>query len=382
MTQDRSDAVLDKIVSSPRLLERMAQRMRDAGLLILASPASGEDALARMRSDLAGIGFTVLKDAMMHDLPPPGPDRVPTMCLGLVDVETTSRDKTQGRIIQMTIHKLLADEKGPISLVEDGVLDLFNDPGEPIPREITVLTGITDAMVKGKRIDIGAVDAFCADIDRFVAHNARFDYGFIEYHMPDSVMVRKPWFCTFQDVRWEDRGIFNRTLGNIMKAKGYSFKEHDSLCDTRALAFIMAAPDPVPSGRSVFEEMVATAGDPAFLVIARNSPFNRNPILKNHGFIFNNKEDQHGIRFIDTWFKPIDRHNAEETAAVLREVFGNDRRLPVIRTGLMERFSAKKPPAETAVEFDTADPLALFGAPARGMDLLVEDDSPGQGSLI
>ncbi len=57
------------------------------------------------------------------------------------------------------------------------------DPGVPIPPVIQALTGITDAMVRGaptfRSIAIEVADRLADCV--FVAHNARFDYGFLKH---------------------------------------------------------------------------------------------------------------------------------------------------------------------------------------------------------
>jgi len=71
-------------------------------------------------------------------------------------------------------------------LFSDGVpVDTFNeliDPGRPIPRGATQIHGITDEMVSGKP-QIGDVlprfADFCVNLP-LVAHNARFDFKFID----------------------------------------------------------------------------------------------------------------------------------------------------------------------------------------------------------
>jgi DNA polymerase III subunit epsilon len=50
----------------------------------------------------------------------------------------------------------------------------------PIPAEITDLTGITDEMVLGHPIESEAVAAFAADAAIIIAHNANFDRKFVE----------------------------------------------------------------------------------------------------------------------------------------------------------------------------------------------------------
>jgi DNA polymerase-3 subunit epsilon len=68
---------------------------------------------------------------------------------------------------------------GRIASVSDR-FSAFDEPSIPIPPEITVITGITDEMVAGHRIDEAAVDAFVDDAVIVIAHNAGFDRKFSE----------------------------------------------------------------------------------------------------------------------------------------------------------------------------------------------------------
>jgi DNA polymerase III epsilon subunit-like protein len=52
-----------------------------------------------------------------------------------------------------------------------GAWDWLEDPGIPIPPEITRLTGITDQMVAGHRIDDDAVTGLLAEVVLVIAHN-------------------------------------------------------------------------------------------------------------------------------------------------------------------------------------------------------------------
>ena len=67
--------------------------------------------------------------------------------------------------------------------VGDGV-SFLEDPHCPIPDAITELTGITEEMVRGKRIDDARVAALLAEASLIVAHNASFDRPFIERRLP------------------------------------------------------------------------------------------------------------------------------------------------------------------------------------------------------
>lgn len=92
-----------------------------------------------------------------------------------IDVETTGTKPLEDRITEVAIIRFSAN--GNVEAWQSLV-----NPGIPIPAEIQALTGITNAMVRDapsyfdvredvRRLLEGAV---------FVAHNARFDYGFIK----------------------------------------------------------------------------------------------------------------------------------------------------------------------------------------------------------
>jgi DNA polymerase III subunit epsilon len=61
----------------------------------------------------------------------------------------------------------------------------LNEPANWIPAEITPLTGITNEMVAGKRIDAAVVSIFVTDANIIIAHNANFDRKFAERYWPE-----------------------------------------------------------------------------------------------------------------------------------------------------------------------------------------------------
>lgn len=93
-----------------------------------------------------------------------------------VDVETTGMQPRDDRLTEIAI--LRYDTAGRIEQWSSLV-----NPGVPIPPDIQAMTGITPAMVR----NAPAFDAVVAIVGRllegavFVAHNARFDYGFIKH---------------------------------------------------------------------------------------------------------------------------------------------------------------------------------------------------------
>ncbi len=90
------------------------------------------------------------------------------------DIETTGLSNRTCKIIEIGAVKVKCGE------VIDR-MDIFVDPEEPIPEEITRLTSITDEMVKDAPKEREAVEKFLlfAGDSMLIAHNAAFDIGFI-----------------------------------------------------------------------------------------------------------------------------------------------------------------------------------------------------------
>ena len=95
-----------------------------------------------------------------------------TFCV--LDLETTGGNRTDDMITEIGVVKVRAGECL-------GTFHTLVNPGRAIPPQITVLTGLTDAVVyRAPRIEtvLGSLMDFLGDAV-FVAHNASFDLGFV-----------------------------------------------------------------------------------------------------------------------------------------------------------------------------------------------------------
>jgi DNA polymerase-3 subunit epsilon len=95
-----------------------------------------------------------------------------TFCV--LDLETTGGNRTDDMITEIGVVKV----RGGECL---GTFHTLVNPGRAIPPQITVLTGLTDAVVRtAPRIEtvLGTLRDFLGDAV-FVAHNASFDLGFV-----------------------------------------------------------------------------------------------------------------------------------------------------------------------------------------------------------
>jgi DNA polymerase-3 subunit epsilon len=110
-----------------------------------------------------------------------------TMDYGLVlDVETTGIDPIKDKIIEIGILEFAVDgaetsHEGHSSVPH--VIQCYSgleDPGTPISAEITKITGLSDALVKNRRIDWPLVRDMAERASVIIAHNADFDRKFVQ----------------------------------------------------------------------------------------------------------------------------------------------------------------------------------------------------------
>ena len=101
--------------------------------------------------------------------------------VAFVDLETTGTRATQDRITEVGIVRVDADAAGGAPRVHEW--SSLVDPGMPIPAVIQALTGITDAMVAGAPAFSSVAQEIAERLSDcvFVAHNARFDHGFLKH---------------------------------------------------------------------------------------------------------------------------------------------------------------------------------------------------------
>ena len=102
--------------------------------------------------------------------------------LAFVDLETTGTGAATDAITEIGIVRVEADPEGVANPRITEWSTLVN-PGMPIPPEIQALTGITNAMVRDAPPFSRIADEVAARTAGalFVAHNARYDYGFLKH---------------------------------------------------------------------------------------------------------------------------------------------------------------------------------------------------------
>lgn len=158
----------------------------------------------------------------------------------LVDTETTGSSAHSHRVIELAT----------VSVRDGAIVGRFEtliDPGVSVPSFITQLTGISTPMLRGAPAPLEAwrawhrylVEAHGPTAAHFVAHNAPFDWGFmqaeyarLERHWPFSTR-----YCTVQLARHCLPALPSRSLESLIRHFGLQVDaRHRALADAEATA--------------------------------------------------------------------------------------------------------------------------------------------------
>jgi len=186
-----------------------------------------------------------------------------------VDLETTGASPASARIIEVGI---VTASGGTL---ESEWSTLVN-PGAPIPRTIQHFTGITDEMVRDAPYfeDVADEVLACLSGRVFIAHNARFDHGFLRRELGRigrKLSVRV--VCTVRLSRRLDREAREHNLDAVIDRYGLACdRRHRALPDAQALWQLWTA---LP-GRHAREEIDCALDE---IIHARVVPAHLSPAL-------------------------------------------------------------------------------------------------------
>ena len=222
---------------------------------------------------------TELKNITLKQYDPPAPELLITdqecISIAFLDTETTGVNKASDKIIELAL-KVVKFEKASGKIVSiDIEYESFNDPGEEISQEITILTGINDEMVEGQSIDWERVDAILKDAEIVVAHNAGFDRAFVDRY--SSVSPDKIWACSMQDIDWLGRGFTSSKQELLCYWHGFYFDAHRAMNDVDALIHLLTHPSYETERPLV--ELIENSQKPTYVIFATN--FNYDPVKKD-----------------------------------------------------------------------------------------------------
>jgi DNA polymerase-3 subunit epsilon len=200
-----------------------------------------------------------------------------------LDVETTGVDPAADTIIELAMVPFEYSADGRIFAVGQAFQGL-NDPGRPLPAEITLLTGITDEMVRGHRLDPAEVAEFLNGTQLVIAHNAAFDRVFFENFFPALQDLR--WACSLREVPWSEYGVEGHKLEYIAYRAGVFFEGHRAEVDCHVALPALALTWP-GRARPALADLRENALAASIQLWAVNSPFESKDLLKARGYRWN-----------------------------------------------------------------------------------------------
>lgn len=251
-----------------------------------------------------------------------------------VDVETTGLDWRNDEIIELAMIPFRYGLDGRIYEIGEAFQGL-RQPAGPITAQITALTGITDAMVAGKTIDVEAVAAAAAPAALVIAHNAAFDRRFLERFC--AVFATKPWACSMSQVDWAAEGHEGVKLAWLAAGAGFFYDRHRAVNDCAAAIELLALDLP-RSGGPTLAALLQSARTPSWRVWAQNAPFAMKDKLKARGYRWNG-DDAVPAR---CWYVDVAEADKDTELLFLRqEIYGGEIDLLVRRIDAYDRFSER-----------------------------------------
>ncbi|WP_293811273.1 3'-5' exonuclease [uncultured Bosea sp.] len=287
---------------------------------------------AALRLEQSG-DYRILRRVVPRPIIPRSESLFPNLA-ALVDVETTGFDHSRDEVIEIGAVTFTYDDAGVIGDVV-GVYGSFQEPSFPIPPEITRITGITDEMVSGHKIDTAALDLIIADADLVIAHKASFDRTFCEKLTPS--FVRKPWACSVEEIDWKERGFEGSKLAYLASQSGFFYLKHRATSDCQALLEVLDKSADMDA-QTPFAELLRASARTRVRVYAQGTPFDLKEILKAKGYRWSDGSDGRP----KAWWIEVDEEALEDQRCFLRtEIYRRSQLEPLTtRLTAFERWRA------------------------------------------
>jgi DNA polymerase III subunit epsilon len=204
--------------------------------------------------------------------------RTDELCVCVLDCETTGTNHETDRIIELAVQRIYVAADGSVAMTGKP-RSWLEDPEMPIPAEVSRITGLTDADVKGKTIGQGEAHGIISSADAVLSHNARFDRPFVEKRLGLSGLA---WICSLNDLDWREWGFEGRSLSQLLCQCGWFYEAHRAAADVNALLHLLD--HRLGTGGTVLKELVERARRPSWIVDAVGAPFSARSVLKARGY--------------------------------------------------------------------------------------------------
>jgi len=257
-----------------------------------------------------------------------------------IDTETTGLNHAEDKIIELGI---VAFEYNPMTAEIIRITERYNgfeDPGCPLQKEITEITGITDEMVAGQSFDNERVKAIEDKAVLVIAHSAAFDRKFVEARYP--VFAQLPWACTVSQIDWSAKErISSRSLEYLLyKCGGYFINAHRALDDAEGVLGLLLGTFPVTE-TPIFKSLLEKSVEMTAKISAIGAPFDKKDVLKQRGYRWFDGANN-GCK---GWCTSVPQHlEQDELSYLAKEIYpgGNTEGVVISRIDAYARFSVRE----------------------------------------
>jgi DNA polymerase III subunit epsilon len=263
----------------------------------------------------------------------------PLTRIGLcLDTETTGLNQTEDKIIELGIVAFEYESAtGEIIRIVERY-NGFEDPGQPLAKEIIEITGITDDMVRDQQFDNDTVARLAEQASLVIAHNAAFDRPFVEQRFPE--FKRVPWACTVTQIDWQSERLQARSLEYLLFKFGWCINAHRALDDAEGVLGLLLETLPI-SGQPVFKMLMENSFESITKIYAVNAPFDKKDLLKQRGYRWS--DGSNGIPKC-WWISIPESRDQEEFSYLATEIYpgGRTDSVEMKRVSPVDRFSVRE----------------------------------------
>lgn len=258
-------------------------------------------------------------------------DNVEKLTGVFLDIESTGLNTATDKIIEISLVPFEYTNDGRIYRVFEGYSS-FQDPEITIPEQITSITGITNEMVKGKKIDLTIVENIINNADIIIAHNAAFDRKIFERQLLKT--TNKTWACTLTQIPWVKEGINSAKLEYIAFVFGFFYKAHRAEVDCLVGIHILSHRLPI-SSEPALKILLQNAQEKSYRIWAINSNYETKDILKFRKYRWNDGSNSQP----KAWYIEVyESQKEEELSFLYKEIYKKNVYIPIDEINQFSRF--------------------------------------------
>lgn len=261
-------------------------------------------------------------------------DLIPKKIGVFLDIEATGLSHIDDKLIELGMVKFEYTSDGKIYRI----LEEFNeyqDPKVKISEFITGLTGISDDMVSGKKIDSLKVANFLSEVDIIIAHNAKFDRAFFEMTFPDVPV--KSWGCSMFDISWKSEGIESHKLEYIAYKHNFFYEGHRAIIDCLVGIHVLSN-NLENSNQLALHQLLNNSMQPRYKLWAKQAPYDCKDQLRERGYRWGVHPEQN----FKAWSIELTEGQVEEEICYLKDnIYHSKINIPIDILDAESRFSIK-----------------------------------------